>query len=83
MSVHVDEARRDELPSCVDGRGCFDAREVADGIDATLTYADIGGKPEADENVARFLGALGEMAAREGNRLFWVLGIDMAHMGHS
>ena len=42
MSVHVDEARRDELPSCVDGRGCFDAREVADGIDATLTYADIG-----------------------------------------
>jgi len=41
----------------------------------------LGGKPEADENVARFLGALGEMAAREGNRLFWVLGIDMAHMG--
>ena len=29
----------------------------------------------------RFLGRSGEMAAREGNRLFWVLGIDMAHMG--
>jgi AmmeMemoRadiSam system protein B len=40
-----------------------------------------GGKPEQDENVRRFLGALGEMAAREGTRLFWVLGIDMAHMG--
>ena len=40
-----------------------------------------GGKPEQNENVQRFLGALGEMAAREANRLFWVLGIDMAHMG--
>lgn len=40
-----------------------------------------GGKPEASENVNRFLGALGEIGAREGNRLFWVLGIDMAHMG--
>jgi AmmeMemoRadiSam system protein B len=39
------------------------------------------GKPEDDEDVRRFLGALGEMAAREGERLFWVLGIDMAHMG--
>lgn len=40
-----------------------------------------GGKPEQDENVGRFLGALGELAAREGPRLFWVLGIDMAHIG--
>jgi AmmeMemoRadiSam system protein B len=40
-----------------------------------------GGKPEASEPVNRFLGTLGEIAAREGNRLFWVLGIDMAHMG--
>jgi hypothetical protein len=40
-----------------------------------------GGKPEEDDGVARFLGALGEMAAREGSRLMWVLGIDMAHMG--
>lgn len=40
-----------------------------------------GGKPEDTENVARFLGALGEIAAREGDRLLWVLGIDMAHMG--
>jgi AmmeMemoRadiSam system protein B len=40
-----------------------------------------GGEPEDDEGVRGFLGALGEMAAREGERLFWVLGIDMAHMG--
>jgi AmmeMemoRadiSam system protein B len=41
----------------------------------------VGGAPEDDENVRRFLGALGDLAAREGDRLFWVLGIDMAHMG--
>ncbi|MES1262053.1 MAG: MEMO1 family protein, partial [Acidobacteriota bacterium] len=40
-----------------------------------------GGKPEADEGVARFLGALGEIADRERDRLTWVLGIDMAHIG--
>jgi AmmeMemoRadiSam system protein B len=40
-----------------------------------------GGKPESNDNVNRFLGALGEIAAREGDRLLWVLGIDMAHMG--
>ncbi len=41
----------------------------------------LGGKPEADEGVNRFLGTLGEIAAREEDRLLWVLGIDMAHMG--
>jgi AmmeMemoRadiSam system protein B len=46
---------------------------------ATSIY--LGGAPEQDEGVKRFLEALGEMAAREGDRLFWVLGIDMAHMG--
>ncbi len=40
-----------------------------------------GGEPEDDEAVRRFLEALGEMAGREGKRLFWVLGVDMAHMG--
>jgi AmmeMemoRadiSam system protein B len=40
-----------------------------------------GGKPEDNEDVKRFFGALGCLAAREGNRLFWVLGVDMAHMG--
>jgi AmmeMemoRadiSam system protein B len=38
-------------------------------------------RPERNTAVARFLGALGEMAAREAARLFWVLGIDMAHVG--
>lgn len=41
----------------------------------------LGGAPEADDGVKRFLESLGEMAAREGDRLFWILGIDMAHMG--
>ena len=40
-----------------------------------------GGKPESNDRVKRFLGTLGEIAAREGDRLLWVLGIDMAHMG--
>lgn len=40
-----------------------------------------GGIPEQYGAVERFLGALGEIAAREAGRLFWVLGIDMAHMG--
>ncbi len=40
-----------------------------------------GGLPEEDDDVNRFLGTLGDIAAREGNRLLWVLGIDMAHMG--
>ncbi len=40
-----------------------------------------GGMPEDTEAVRRGLGALGEIAAREGNRLCWVLGVDMAHMG--
>jgi AmmeMemoRadiSam system protein B len=41
----------------------------------------VGGKPESDEGVNRFLGTLGEIAAREEDRLLWVLGVDMAHMG--
>lgn len=40
-----------------------------------------GGLPEQDDHVQRFLGELGEMAAREGKKLFWILGVDMAHMG--
>ncbi len=40
-----------------------------------------GGMPEEDDTVKRFLGSLGEIAAREESRLCWVLGVDMAHMG--
>jgi AmmeMemoRadiSam system protein B len=40
-----------------------------------------GGKPEANEDVRRFFDALGNISAREADRLFWVLGVDMAHMG--
>jgi len=40
-----------------------------------------GAHPEASEHVARFVGALGELAAREGDRLTFVLGVDFAHVG--
>jgi len=40
-----------------------------------------GGAPESNDHVNRMLGTLGDIAAREGDRLLWVLGIDMAHMG--
>jgi AmmeMemoRadiSam system protein B len=49
------------------------------GSYATSLYR--GGYPEENENVRRVFGALGELAAREGDRLLWVLGIDMAHIG--
>jgi AmmeMemoRadiSam system protein B len=41
----------------------------------------LGGAPESNDHVNRMLGTLGEIAAREGDRLLWVLGVDMAHMG--
>jgi hypothetical protein len=37
--------------------------------------------PESQSELARFFEALQEMAEREGNNLFWVLGIDLAHVG--
>jgi MEMO1 family protein len=40
-----------------------------------------GGKPEDDDGVKQFLNALGELRDREGDSLFWILGVDMAHMG--
>jgi len=38
-------------------------------------------EPEDDEGVRRFFAALRDVAAREGDRLLFVLGIDMAHIG--
>jgi AmmeMemoRadiSam system protein B len=38
-------------------------------------------RPEASDAVERFAGALGELAAREGDRLVFVLGVDFAHVG--
>jgi len=40
-----------------------------------------GGRPEGNEHVARFFDGLSNLSAREGNKLFWILGVDMAHMG--
>jgi AmmeMemoRadiSam system protein B len=39
------------------------------------------GMPEDTDDVARFFDALGTMASREAGKVFWVLGVDMAHMG--
>jgi MEMO1 family protein len=40
-----------------------------------------GGLPEETDRVRRFFDAAGNMVAREGKRLCFVLGVDMAHMG--
>lgn len=40
-----------------------------------------GETPERDDHVMRFFDALGEVAEMESSRLFWVLGIDLAHVG--
>lgn len=40
-----------------------------------------GGLPEDEALVKRFFDALAEIAAREKQRVFWVLGVDMAHIG--
>ena len=40
-----------------------------------------GKPPESNPDVRRFVDTLGELAEREGDRLFWVLGIDLAHIG--
>jgi AmmeMemoRadiSam system protein B len=37
--------------------------------------------PESNDAVAHFFGALGELFEKEAGRLFWVLGIDLAHVG--
>lgn len=41
----------------------------------------VGRPPESNDAVARFFDALGELAEAHAGRLFWVLGIDLAHMG--
>jgi len=40
-----------------------------------------GGDPEDDDQVKAFHEALGELRELQGDRLFWILGVDMAHMG--
>ena len=40
-----------------------------------------GGRPEDDDAVRRLFGTLGAIAARDADRLFWVMGVDMAHIG--
>jgi MEMO1 family protein len=40
-----------------------------------------GKQPDSNPRVARFVETLTELADSEGDRLFWVLGVDMAHIG--
>ena len=40
-----------------------------------------GGLPEDDEGVRRISGRWASSPRAEGDRLLWVLGVDMAHMG--
>ena len=40
-----------------------------------------GRAPETNDRVKRFFGALADLHAREADKLLWVLGVDMAHMG--
>lgn len=40
-----------------------------------------GEPPENDDDVLRFFDALGELAELHRSKLFWVLGIDLAHIG--
>jgi AmmeMemoRadiSam system protein B len=40
-----------------------------------------GGRPEDDAGVARVIDVLRDLARSEGDRLLWVAGVDMAHVG--
>jgi len=40
-----------------------------------------GQRPETNDTVRRFFDALRELAQQRGRQLFWVLGIDLAHIG--
>jgi len=44
-------------------------------------FTENGKLPEADDRVARFVDALGELAARRRRHLCFVLGVDFAHVG--
>jgi hypothetical protein len=50
--------------------------DPASGVRATS-----GGAAATDQDTECFLGALGELAKKHKDRLFWVLGIDLAHLG--
>jgi AmmeMemoRadiSam system protein B len=40
-----------------------------------------GQPPDSNPQVARFIDALAELVVAQGEKLFWVLGVDMAHIG--
>jgi len=40
-----------------------------------------GRPPETNPTLQRFFDTLGELAEREASRLFWIMGVDLAHIG--
>ncbi|MEZ4649788.1 MAG: AmmeMemoRadiSam system protein B [Candidatus Eisenbacteria bacterium] len=40
-----------------------------------------GGRPESNSSVGAFFDALGRLAEARGRDLFWILGVDLAHVG--
>ena len=46
-----------------------------------LESLNVGNRPERNERLAPFFGALAELASRREQDLVWVLGIDLSHMG--
>jgi MEMO1 family protein len=48
---------------------------------AFVAGMEAGRPPETSDRVARFVGALGELAARQRRNLCFVLGVDFAHVG--
>jgi len=67
-----------DLPAARAGAGCADSADLCGPF---AHHSSAGGRPEDDAQVKRFIEALGELREREGDRLFWILGVDMAHMG--
>jgi predicted class III extradiol MEMO1 family dioxygenase len=87
MQGAADARRTSEILIAADGaepsRSCpgfsFKIVPILCGPIFDLEHARV---PERDpDEVRRFTDALGAIAAREGDRLFWILGIDMAHVG--
>jgi hypothetical protein len=60
--------------------GPLGERPASDGAGLEVSAASRQAA-EDNQNVECFLGALAEFAEKHGDRLFWVLGIDLTHLG--
>ena len=61
---------------------CGPLGESPESDSANLKVSAASGRAaEENQNTECFLGALAELAEKHGDRLFWVLGIDLTHLG--